>query len=114
MEVMLRLLLLLMLRLLLLIVLLLVLCTLFTMLLTLTPGTPPPALAGASNCSRDTVAAGSFDAAATKPPCAACGGVATDAATPVAAGACRRTSTATESASRSQLVASPSACPVKS
>ena len=96
----------------------LVLLLWLTTLLTLTLGTAPPALAGAA-CTRPrgSVTTGSavgFDAATTPPPFVVCGGVAEATATGVAAGECRRTSTATESASRSQLVASSSACPVKS
>ena len=111
-------LLLLMLLLLLLLLLLKLVLLLLTILLTLTLGVPPPALAGAA-CTRlrGSVTTGSavgVGAATTPPPCVVCGGVAETAATGVAAGECRRTSTATESASRSQRVASSSACPVKS
>ena len=97
--------------------LVLVLLLWLTILLTLTLGVPPPALAGATcTCPRGSVTMGSavgFGPATTAPPCVVCGGVVETAATGVAAGECRRTSTATESASRSQLVASSSACPVK-
>ena len=113
MEVLL--LLLLLFRMLLLLLLLLLLW--LTILLTLTLGTAPLALAGAT-CTRPrgSVTTGSavgFGAATTPPPCVVCGGVAEATATGDVAGACRRTSTATESASRSQLVASPSTCAVK-
>ena len=87
-------------------------------LLTLTLGTAPPALAGVTcTCPCGSVTTGSavgFGAATTAPPCVVCGDVAEAATTGEAVGACRRTSTATESASRSQLVASPSACAGKS
>ena len=110
-------LLLLLLLLLLIMLLLLLLLLLTTTLPTLTPGMTSPTLAGISRtCARGSLATGSAVgfADATAPSCCVCGGVVADETTPVAAGACRRTSTATESASRSQLAVSPSACPVKS
>ena len=109
--------------LLLLLLLLLMLLLLFMLVLlrrTPTPGMVPRAVDGTTrSCSRGSVAtvtgsAVGFGAIAALSSGCACGVLAAGAATPVAAGACRRTSTATESASRSQLVASPSACAVKS